>query len=186
MIKWRVSCRQPDLSISVNFVQSVELSFRLPKKAALSDCLVQALMQEIKSNVQSVVSNVVISCLNHRRHLWMQIVNQSTRRMQFVRSSAISYGISQPLCTNIRDQLRPHSHAAWTDPSGTPSISMTSLFMPLHVAPNAKILATSFVFAFVGLFASVRVSVDLKRARSRKRFVACGTNVSFLSLWIGV
>lgn len=82
--------------------------------------------------------------------------------------------------------MRLLSHAAWTGFPRTPGISMTSLFMSLHITSNAEILATSFMFAFVRLFASVRVSVDLERARSRKRLVTCVANISFLSLWIRV
>ena len=43
---------------------------------------------------------------------------------------------------------------------------MTSLFVPLHVTPNAKILAASIVLALVWLLAGVGERVNLQRAGS--------------------
>lgn len=71
---------------------------------------------------------------------------------------------------------------------------MTALLMSLHVASNAEILSTTFVLAFKRLFASVRISVDLQRTRTRECFLAGWTLVAISALgitwrasdWIGM
>ena len=57
---------------------------------------------------------------------------------------------------------------------------MTTLFVPLHVAPDAKSLPAASYLAFPWFFTCVRVGVYLQRARSRKRLVACATDISVL------
>jgi len=59
---------------------------------------------------------------------------------------------------------------------------MTALLVPLHVAANAEVLATTFVLTFVRLLTSVRIGMDLQRARSGERLAARWADVSFLYL----
>lgn len=57
--------------------------------------------------------------------------------------------------------------------------------MTLHVTSDAEGLATASMRALEWLFASVRVAVDAKAARSTKGLVASWANVSVLALRVG-
>lgn len=61
-------------------------------------------------------------------------------------------------------------------------VVVTPPLVPLHVAPDAKRLATPRVRTLERLLACVRVAVDPQRARPRERLVARRADVAVLAL----
>ena len=62
---------------------------------------------------------------------------------------------------NYQGSRGSSSSASRADASCATAVSVTPLFVSLHVASDAKILAASFMLALVGLFAGVRVTMNL-------------------------
>ena len=58
---------------------------------------------------------------------------------------------------------------------------MATLLVPLHVASDAEVLSTVFMFALVRLLTGMRVGVDLQGTRSREWLATCLADIALLS-----